>query len=615
MEPIGQSKGPGAAFTPQILAAGARIAGRFQIDTSLDVSLFGQRYLGSDTDGTAVCITVLEPLLLAAIAMPELDRAVAMAVAIDHKNIAHTFGLFSHTSRQPLHCLVTESVPGQTLADLIEKKRAAGASISLKGSYNIVAHLCNALGHLHSVGPYGLIHPQSVLIQSDTGRIKLAGSGVARVIGLSDRFRHSHPDTVVWLAPEVRTGGKVDLRSDFYSLGVLLFQMLSGRLPKGGERLQQAGVPPAFSEVIARCMSDDPKQRFPSAAAVKQALQVASNDSQEAQVVSGSSGVPGILASAAPLRATLPVSGHKGAVMTSDRSQAVTEPLLPRAAQLKVSATLSALDDASEHWLIHRGKVDFGPYAMREVRAQIETGKISGEDLIIDSESGDRRKVKDHPQLRQLVTESAIRLAEADHYESQRKASSQHKRHVVWALSAIAAAVVLFGGGGLFYVTQYLKPRTEKVIVHEVSNEADFLKDIRIELTVDKPLPKARGLKRVRSSGSTGNANDFDAPTNLGDANEEGGDETLDRNVVQRVMHDNFKVLTGCLLEEHRRDSNLRSINMDFIVKGSGVVSAVKVNGQTTTPLASCMYGKMQSVMFPKFNGQKTHATFSMSLR
>jgi hypothetical protein len=54
---------------------------------------------------------------------------------------------------------------------------------------------------------------------------------------------------------------------------------------------------------------------------------------------------------------------------------------------------------------------------------------------------------------------------------------------------------------------------------------------------------------------------------------------------------------------------------MDFIIKGTGTVSAVKVNGQTGSQLAGCMYGKMQTVAFPKFNGNKTHASFSLALK
>jgi hypothetical protein len=107
----------------------------------------------------------------------------------------------------------------------------------------------------------------------------------------------------------------------------------------------------------------------------------------------------------------------------------------------------------------------------------------------------------------------------------------------------------------------------------------------------------------------------FDDSTVLGDASEGGGDETLDGPTVQRVMTQNFKVLVGCVKEERSRNSSLHNVDMDFIIKGSGQVSAVKVNGQTAGAFASCMYGKMQTVAFPKFNGSKTHASFSLSLK
>jgi hypothetical protein len=80
-------------------------------------------------------------------------------------------------------------------------------------------------------------------------------------------------------------------------------------------------------------------------------------------------------------------------------------------------------------------------------------------------------------------------------------------------------------------------------------------------------------------------------------------------------MTQNFKVLVGCVKEERSRNSSLHNVDMDFIIKGSGQVSAVKVNGQTAGAFASCMYGKMQTVSFPKFNGSKTHASFSLSLK
>ncbi|MSP62467.1 MAG: AgmX/PglI C-terminal domain-containing protein [Myxococcales bacterium] len=130
-----------------------------------------------------------------------------------------------------------------------------------------------------------------------------------------------------------------------------------------------------------------------------------------------------------------------------------------------------------------------------------------------------------------------------------------------------------------------------------------------------KVVPPVLNVKKHRTPGQKNANGQFTDVTNLGDVNEEGGDETLGGDVVQKVMSSNFGVLKGCVLEEKRRNPGMRNVEMDFIIKGSGLVSAVKVNGETKTPFSSCMYAKMQSVNFPKFNGSQTHASFSLALK
>jgi hypothetical protein len=101
----------------------------------------------------------------------------------------------------------------------------------------------------------------------------------------------------------------------------------------------------------------------------------------------------------------------------------------------------------------------------------------------------------------------------------------------------------------------------------------------------------------------------------LGDASQGGGDETLSPDQIQKVMRQNFGSLTPCVLEEKRRDAALKEVQIEFLVKGTGKVAAVRTNGQRSGPLADCMVGKMKAIQFPTFNGSQTRAGFSMSLR
>jgi hypothetical protein len=268
------------------------------------------------------------------------------------------------------------------------------------------------------------------------------------------------------------------------------------------------------------------------------------------------------------------------------------------------------MDDNTERWLISKDKLDFGPFTMREVISQIENGKITGEAYITDTESGDRKRVQDHPQLRTLVMDASAKLAEKARQDAEDADRRKARGRIVTLVAGMFVVVVGTLGGLGWYGKQHhwFEQKVIKEVVHE---DVDWLKGIEISMKVDPPPAKPK-IRRPKKNGKPG---EFEEVTNLGDASSEGGDETLDQNVVQRVMAQNFKVLVGCIQEERRRNPTLHAVDMDFIIKGTGSVSAVKVNGQTGSPLAGCMYGKMQTVAFPKFNGNKTHASFSLALK
>jgi hypothetical protein len=288
-----------------------------------------------------------------------------------------------------------------------------------------------------------------------------------------------------------------------------------------------------------------------------------------------------------------------------------SQPSVPKS--FNVDAALSAVDDTSERWLIQKDKLDFGPFNMREVRSQIETGKIQGEHVIIDTENGERRKVKDHPQLRAAVVEAEARLSLEQREKEEASERKKHRGMITLLLAGIFLAVICGGGGIFWYYEHHQKVVVQKELVRDDSY--DFLKGVSISMKVDPPAPKKPGGGHSGARRSKNDKGEFSDVTNLGDASEGGGEETLGQDVVQRVMTQNFRVLVGCISEERRRNSSLHSVDMDFVIKGSGQVSAVKVNGSTSSTLAGCMYGKMQSVAFPKFNGNKTHASFSLALK
>ncbi len=267
------------------------------------------------------------------------------------------------------------------------------------------------------------------------------------------------------------------------------------------------------------------------------------------------------------------------------------------------------MNDESERWLIQKDGLDFGPFKLSEIQSQIESGKLSGENFIIDTETSERKRLRDQPQLRALVIDSDQKQAERQREDAEVADRQQTRRRVVSLLLGIFA-IVIVGGGFAFWYVSHMQPKVVKEVVHD-GGDLDFLRNLQISMKVDPPVKHAT-TRHPRKNGKPG---EFDEVTNLGDASASGGDETLDQSVVQRVMSQNFRVLVGCIQEERRRAPGLHEIDMDFIIRGTGQVSAVKVNGDPQSALSSCMYGKMQAVSFPKFNGSKTHASFTLALK
>jgi serine/threonine-protein kinase len=660
-----KARGGGA---PRI-AAGVTLNDRYQVDDFAGPSAYGEVYRGRDlSDGRLVIIKAINPGLLAdARVRTKLEKEIQIAVQLDHKNVGATYGLFgAMVGSDAVAYLAAEYVDGQTLREMIEKKRAAGRTFSLKGTYNVIAHLCNALVYAHGATVHGGLTPDSVLVNS-AGRVKVVDFGLARTLRPLDHFQAQvGSGGLAALPPEMATApDTADARADLYSVGVILFELLTGRPPSESFERPSAvvpGVPPAVDEVVATCLQPLPNNRYPDAQAVKEALHAAlgadlegAAGNQARPLAAPPAGKPQPPAAAAPPKmppgkpaaaappppkappgrtpqndppsmppissSPRPPSGPGAKPPAGPPKPAAQAPVIDKS--FNVDSALSSVDEQTERWLIQKDKLDFGPFNMRDVRSQVEAGKILGDHTIIDTENGERRKVKDHPQLRQLVMETETKLAEKQRVEMEDADKRKHRGKVTLLLAGMFLALAAAGGGVFFYFKKTSeaevarKQKEADLLDAQAKSEAaaaDFLKGVEISLKVDPPAPKT--THRVRRPGARpGSKDEFSDVTNLGDASEGGGDETLDQSVVQGVMKNNFKILVGCILEERRRNPGLRNVDMDFIIKGTGSVSAVKVNGQTGSPLASCMYGKMQTVSFPKFNGAKTHASFSLSMK
>ena len=182
--------------------------------------------------------------------------------------------------------IVMEYVEGRDLRRLLEER----GPLPVTAASQIAARVALALEQAHG---HGVVHrdvkPANVLV-ADDGRVKVTDFGIAKAASLGDDLTSTGTvlGTARYLAPEQVRGDPTDARVDVYATGLLLYEMLAGHLPFTGDtdmatalaRLTvppdplPTGVPRRVAAIVERCLAEDPSDRFPTAAALADALAV-----------------------------------------------------------------------------------------------------------------------------------------------------------------------------------------------------------------------------------------------------------------------------------------------------------------------------------------------------
>ena len=257
--------------------------GRYDVEREIGKGGNARIYLARDPAGSPVALKILHPELLVSVAADRFLREIKLASQLQNPHIAR---LLDSGEREWLVYYVMTFVEGPTLREFLNHH----GNLPLADTVRIAGDLLDALDHAHG---RGIIHrdvkPENVVL-SNQGAV-LLDFGIARAVAASgsDRLTRSGiaVGTSTYMSPEQITALKeIDHRSDIYSLGVVLYECLTGQPPfahrneavvlqlhltqaPADVRSLRAETPPELATTIAKALAKTPEERWQTAAAMR----------------------------------------------------------------------------------------------------------------------------------------------------------------------------------------------------------------------------------------------------------------------------------------------------------------------------------------------------------
>ncbi len=262
--------------------ARAALAGHYEVRRELGRGGMGAVLLAQDVElDRPVAIKVLPPDLAAHAELRErFLRETRTAAGFNHPNIV---SVYSVEQVDGLFCLIMEFVDGETLTQRVRR----GGPLSAPEAVRLFEETGWALAYAHS---RGVVHrdvkPDNILLERATGRALITDFGIARTSAMAGLTQVGEViGTPQFMSPEQAAGEELDGRSDLYSLGVVAFFALTGRLPfqapstqallamhltQAAPRLSslRPDLPPELCAVVDRCLAKTPEERFPGGEAL-----------------------------------------------------------------------------------------------------------------------------------------------------------------------------------------------------------------------------------------------------------------------------------------------------------------------------------------------------------
>jgi serine/threonine protein kinase/tetratricopeptide (TPR) repeat protein len=261
--------------TANILEVGQVLGGRFEIHEMLGIGGMGAVYKAYDRDiDRIIALKCIRPELAKDSEITQrFTQELLLARQIAHKNVIRIFDVRDSGG---LKFITMEYVEGRDLGSLVESK----GKLTIAESVSIVSQICSGLACAHAEG---VVHrdlkPSNIMVEPN-GRVVVMDFGLARADNTGQMTQTGAVmGTYQYMSPEQAKGTKADARSDIFTVGIILYELLTGKTPYAADsalasllkRTQEAAVPPSqidraiprpLSAIVAKCLERDVLKRY-----------------------------------------------------------------------------------------------------------------------------------------------------------------------------------------------------------------------------------------------------------------------------------------------------------------------------------------------------------------